>query len=180
MGYYENNDRPDDDGKAGAVCLLCLALIAGVLLGLVMSGGYRIRETDAPQVKTTTVTFRDTVTDTVRIDRPVLVERLRVRMDTVALPVVSSDVAADFAEVEVPVESSVYSDSTYRAWVSGFRARLDSIEVYPMTVTERTTVTQTVKVPKRWGLGVQAGVGFTPQGKSPYIGVGVNYNILTW
>lgn len=83
----------------------------------------------------------------------------------------------DSAEVEIPITQKKYSDTTYTAWVSGFRPTLDSIHVYPRH--EVVTVTNTVRgKPKRWGVGVHAGYGVTPHGLQPYIGVGVNYSIL--
>lgn len=33
---------------------------------------------------------------------------------------------------------------------------------------------------KRWGIGVQAGIGLTPNKVEPYIGIGIHYNILSW
>nr|WP_302831790.1 hypothetical protein [uncultured Bacteroides sp.] len=79
-------------------------------------------------------------------------------------------------------EQAYYEDSLYRAWVSGYRPRLDSIEVYPRTVYQ--TVTNDIYHPvaikpkkKRWGLGLQAGYGY-PGGF--YMGVGVSYNLFFW
>ena len=76
---------------------------------------------------------------------------------------------ADSVEVELPITQTVYEDSTYRAWVSGFDARLDSIEVYrPIRY-----VTMTVKEPQsRWSWGLQMGMGMTPKGLQPYLGIG--------
>lgn len=60
------------------------------------------------------------------------------------------------------------------------QGELDLIEVYPRTEYQ----IQTVKTKPRWGLGIQAGYGCTLTGTqvrlSPYIGVGVQYNLLTW
>ena len=51
-----------------------------------------------------------------------------------------------------------YSDSTYRAIVSGYAPSLDYIEVYPTETIIRNT--QTVRAPApRWGLGAAAGPG---------------------
>lgn len=77
-------------------------------------------------------------------------------------------------------EQACYEDSLYRVWVSGYRPRLDSIEVYPRTVSRTVTndIYHTI-VPKkkRWGLGVQAGYGY-PGGI--YIGIGCSYNLFQW
>ena len=77
----------------------------------------------------------------------------------------------------------VYADSSYRAVVSGYvDPRLESMTVYPRTVYQ--TVTNDIYhpmavklMPKRWGLGVQAGYGY-PGGW--YVGGGVSYNLVMW
>lgn len=77
-------------------------------------------------------------------------------------------------------EQNYYEDSLYRAWVSGYRPRLDSLQVFPRTVTNTVTndIYHTI-IPKkkRLGLGLQVGYGF-PGGW--YVGVGVSWNIITW
>lgn len=77
-------------------------------------------------------------------------------------------------------EQAYYEDSLYRAWVSGYRPRLDSLQVFPKTVYQTVTndVYHTIKPKKkRWGLGLQAGYGY-PGGV--YVGVGVSYDIFQW
>lgn len=71
-----------------------------------------------------------------------------------------------------------YSDSTFDAWVSGVDPRLDSIKTYQTNIV----ITKEIPVIKknRWGLGVQAGVGAGKGGLTPYLGVGVSYNLLSW
>lgn len=73
-----------------------------------------------------------------------------------------------------------YSDSTFDAWVSGVDPRLDSIKTYQtnMIITKEIPVIRVKKT--RWGVGVQAGVGAGKDGLTPYLGVGVSYNILSW
>ena len=73
-----------------------------------------------------------------------------------------------------------YSDSTFDAWVSGVDPRLDSIKTYQtnMVITKEIPVIQVKKT--RWGLGVNAGYGVGKGGFTPYIGVGISYNILSW
>ena len=82
---------------------------------------------------------------------------------------------ADSAVVELPIEQNVYADSTYKAWVSGFNARLDSIKLYQPT--KYITITTKQKT-SRWNVGIQGGVGITPKGIQPYIGVGVSYKLF--
>lgn len=77
-----------------------------------------------------------------------------------------------------------YSDSTFDAWVSGIDPKLDSIKTYQtnMVITKEIPVIQVKKT--RWGLGIQAGIGTGMNGKqvymTPYVGVGISYNILSW
>ena len=77
-----------------------------------------------------------------------------------------------------------YSDSTFDAWVSGIDPRLDSIKTYQtnMVITKEIPVIQVKKT--RWGLGIQAGFGAGLAGThvyyTPYVGVGLSYNILSW
>lgn len=77
-------------------------------------------------------------------------------------------------------EQRHYSDLTYDAWVSGVDPQLDSLKIYhnDMIVTNQVPVMQTKKT--RWGIGVQAGYGVGREGLSPYVGIGVSYNIVTW
>lgn len=87
----------------------------------------------------------------------------------------------DSVNVVVPIEQKVYSDSLYTAYVSGYRVNMDSIMVYP----QREVVTiHSWKKPKRWSIGVQAGYGLnfghSTYTLSPYIGIGISYNILNF
>lgn len=129
---------------------------------------------------------RDTVEvvriDTVRIAQPVPVVR-RVT-DTLLVAITDTVTKADTVYMPLRFEALEYRDSTYRAIVSGYRPSLDEIEIYPR---ERTvTVTQRVEVPvrQRWGIGLTAGYGATAVGGSvqlaPYIGIGVQYSIISW
>ena len=77
-------------------------------------------------------------------------------------------------------EQAYYEDSLYRAWVSGYRPRLDSLQIFPravfQTVTNDIYHTVTSKK-KRWGLGLQAGYSY-PGGW--YVGAGVSCNLFMW
>ena len=142
-----------------------IALIAGlglVFLAIPFMAGWQMGERRAfarfqPHTDTLYVP-RDTF-----IDRPVFVEKWRVKKDTVRLANVGtpaaedSTAAADSALVEVPIEQKVYADSNYTAWVSGFRPALDSIRLRQPTIV----ITQTVREPSakvgHFGWGVTAG-----------------------
>ena len=74
----------------------------------------------------------------------------------------------------------IYKDSTYMAVVGGIKPYLKSIEIYPKTIYVNNNTTTTIKVRSRFGLGVQAGYGYGRNGLQPYVGVGVQYNLIQW
>ena len=123
------------------------------------------------------------------IDVPVPRDSLVIRYKTVKVPVHDTikaphadTLSADSVSVVLPITQKHYSDSTYEAWVSGYEPALDSIRVFQPITTITNTITNTdIRYKqKRWGLGVQVGIGMTPNKIEPYIGVGVTYNIFSW
>lgn len=83
-------------------------------------------------------------------------------------------------ETVVQREQAYYEDSLYRAWVSGYRPRLDSLQIFPRTVYQTVTndIYHTI-IPKkkRWGFGLQAGYAY-PNGW--YVGAGISCNLFMW
>lgn len=142
-----------------------LYYFAAFLFGVVVGGNL------FPKMKTTEiyVTKTDTVTvtriDTFRYENPVPVY------------VRSTDTLVVHDTILIK-EQKVYSDSTYTAWISGYQPELDSIEVYPKTVTKIITndITKTIvktKKPK-WVISVGGGIGYN--GKvEPYVGLNAGY-----
>ena len=152
--------------------VIALALIAAAfLLG---------RRSVKPEIdkihRTDTVVVRDTVRETVLVPKV----RYLTRVDTVLLKVPGDTVEVP---VLVPISRNVYEGEDYRAVVSGFRASLDTLDIFRKTQTVTNTVVQRVEVPgkpKRWGIGVSAGYALTPQGVKPYIGAGISYSFITF
>ena len=122
------------------------------------------------------------VRDTIVQEKPVYRTISQVRTEYV--PVCDTIRIQDTLFVPVPIETKVYEDSLYRAEVSGYRASLDRLEIYQQERIITQTIPVQVKERKRWGIGVQAGYGVsTPNGKpvlSPYIGIGVSYDLIRW
>lgn len=122
------------------------------------------------------------VRDTIVQEKPVYRTISQVRTEYV--PVSDTIRIQDTLFVPVPIETKVYEDSLYRAEVSGYRASLDRLEIYQQERIITQTIPVQVKERKRWGIGVQAGYGVsTPNGKpvlSPYIGIGVSYDLIRW
>ena len=152
-----------------------------LLAALALAGSYLLgRRSVKPEIveihRTDTVVVRDTVRETVLVPKV----RYLTRVDTVLLKVPGDAVKVP---VLVPISRKVYEGEDYRAVVSGFRASLDTLDIFRKTQTVTNTVVQRVEVPgkpKRWGIGVSAGYALTPQGMKPYIGAGVQYNFLSW
>lgn len=104
----------------------------------------------------------------------------RTRVEKVYLTEVRRDtlLVRDTVLVEVPIYTYIAQDSLYRVEAEGFNVNFKRIDVYPRTVYRMQD--KVVKTSDRWGLGVQVGYGASEHGLSPYIGIGVSYNIFTW
>lgn len=138
-------------------------------------------EVSQPSIAADTTTY----VDTIPYYQPVPRDSVVVRYKIVKLPVQEKDSVAgkaDSVDVVLPITQQEYKDSTYHAWVSGYLPRLDSIHVYGKNtiITKTQTTTITKYKTKRWGVGVQVGCGYNFNQISPYIGIGVQYNILNW
>lgn len=164
--------------------LITLALLILLLTGLRLFIPHRFSPTEQSTV------VRDTIVDTIRLTIPVAKDstvvryrfiRVPIRMDTLSRNEQQDSIiqgpAPDSAFVSLPIRQKVYEDSLYRAYISGYEAQLDSIHLFPRTVTVTHTTT-TIKPPRRWTVSVQGGVGITPKGVLPYVGVGASYTIF--
>ncbi len=155
-------------------------IIAAFLIGI-LSSWLLLRQCESSgKAPPDTVTVRDTVTicDTITVRQPVPHYITAVRTDTVLLAVADT-VCNDTAAVIVPIEQKVYEDSAYRAYVSGFRASLDSIFIHSDKQYVYETKTQ-YKPPKRFTWGLQVGVGTLYNGTlhfGAYAGVGVSIRL---
>lgn len=90
---------------------------------------------------------------------------------------VSVVVRGDSAEVSIPITQKIYETEDYRAYISGYEARMDSIFVNQKI----TTVKVREPTKKKWfSVGVQAGYGYTPKGFQPYVGIGVSIDLIAF
>lgn len=135
-----------------------------------------------PSEKVDTLIIRDTVT----IEQPKPKPAKAEKRDSMLAPVVDTVVIRDTVYIVLPRETKTYGDERYTAVVSGYNPSLDRLEIYleNQVVTKVAIPQIAAPPPKRWGLGVQVGAGATLQGQtvriSPYIGVGISYNIIQW
>ncbi len=89
-----------------------------------------------------------------------------------------ASVESDSVDVEIPITQKVYESEDYKAYVSGFEPKLDSIFVRSKTITN--TISYTKPPDKKFwkdriGFGITAGVGYGLIHKQAdvYIGGGV-------
>lgn len=168
-------------------------LIVAVLCFVAFCFGWSVRGYDNERMLRDTITDTTTIVvyDTTTYRQPVAVDSVVLRYETIKVRKVVNDtivsliadtitIDEDSIAVEIPITQRTYTDSTYSAWVSGYNLRLDSIQVFSRTEYRTVTNTIEVKDTKRWGIGIQGGVGVGKAGISPYIGIGVQYNIVKW
>lgn len=144
-------------------------IIVYLLIGVVVWMSFHPLEPLPTEIKTETKVRTIVKVDTLLISSPIAPLLLIKLKDTIWI-----------GDTIINREQAYYEDSLYRVWVSGYRPRLDSIEVYPRTVFQEVTndIYHTIITKKkRWGLSMQAGYGY-PNGL--YVGVGINYNLFMW
>lgn len=160
------------------IIAFCQGIAAGLLLSQITCrrDHYRATDSDHPSWKVDTVVR----TDTVWITRYAPVYVSEHVTDTVIryLPVYGSD-SGDSATVVVERSQRVYEDSLYTAWVSGYEPKLDSISL-ALPRRERIVTMSGDLRRKRWSVGLSAGIGYSSNGVSPYIGVGISYSLLNF
>ena len=85
----------------------------------------------------------------------------------------------DSMAVEIPITQKRYESDDYRAYVSGYEPRLDSIFVFPKTTIIRE---RSYKPPNKWHIGITGGYGYGIKSKQvePYIGIGLTYSIINF
>lgn len=152
-------------------------VITALIAASVAVCAYRCHQEPPEGPETVVETRVDTlvVRDTIRAYKPVPFNVYVV--DTLYVPVPVPG-GRDTVWAQLPREAKEYRDpdTTYWAVVSGVEPRLDSIEVYPKTVFIEKAQTVFVE-PSPWSVGLQAGVGASKDGVSPYVGIGVQYRL---
>lgn len=152
--------------------LTLIILIACCIISFL--GGYDYASKHCYNVRTVTDTIieRETI-----ISVPDTVYR-EVALGDKTVKVVVRDTLCktDTVEVALPFVQREYRDSNYNAWVSGYEPALDSIKVFPRTMTVKERVTVKDKA-RRWGIYGGVGIGVSDR-ITPCVGVGIGYRIL--
>ena len=145
-----------------------IAFIVGLWLATIICRCHHSTESEPP--------LRDTIVDTIKVVKPIAKDSVITRYKVVNVERVKdttivnevSELVFDTIRVRLPIESKHYTSINYDAWVSGYEPQLDSIKVYQREVKTKQS---------RWSIGLQGGLGITPKGVQPYVGVGIGYKL---
>ena len=159
--------------KRLAYLAIALVFAAGFFIGLQVQ-----RHRPGPVV---TQVQKDTlwIHDTLRIQQPA--PKAKTVHDTTYLAVTDTVRLRDTLFVPIPRETAYYKEEDYEAWVTGYKASLDSLHIFQKVGVVEVPVYKTITKHARWGIGVQAGATYLPNtGVTPYVGLGVSYNLFTF
>lgn len=151
--------------------LLLIAVLCGFLLGNCGKDS-QLDEVERVKIKVKTDTLK--VVDTLKFYTPKPVKVFKIRHDTLRIAV-----AGDTLATALPIESKVYKDSSYTAYISGYNAQLDSIYIRSPTTYITTNTEKIITRNKRFNIGVIGGFGLGLKSKAfePFLGVGVSYSL---
>lgn len=159
--------------KPGTYILIGVSLAVAAILGFLLG---RICPQNKPveliKERVDTLVIRDTikVTEAVSVTKRVV--------DSIPYLVTDTLRMRDTLYVFLEREQIRWEDSFSVVYASGVNPQVDSVIHY----SKEQIITKEIPVIKktRWGLGVQAGVGAGKGGLTPYVGVGLSYNLLSW
>ena len=140
--------------------IIIFTTIIAVLLGIILLQHHKLNDRTTEYVTDTL-----TLTDTLTIDKPILVKKETLRIDTITL--YSTDTIIDSVMVELPISSFVLdtiittdsSETHLKAFLEGFSVSMDSLSIH----YEKTLKTPCFTPKTRsfhWGYGVALGFGW--------------------
>ena len=155
--------------------LMGMGIVVAILIGFLF--GRRCPRNDQGEPPTPRV---DTlfIRDTFKVTEPKYITRRIV--DSIPYPVTDTIRVRDTLFVILERQQVTWEDSLARVYASGIDPHVDSVIHFTqdLIITKEIPVIQVKKT--RWGLGVQAGIGAGKDGLTPYVGLGVSYDILSW
>lgn len=152
-----------------------LAVLATAAICLFVASRCKCIVKEPPQERI--VSHVDTlyVRDTLTVYKPSKVTRTVKDTVRVIVRETQIDTMHDTVFVYLPQESIVWQDDRCIVYAHGINPQVDSVTHFNSGAVVTRTVTDR---PKRWGIGVSAGYGMSKDGLSPYIGLGISYNII--
>ena len=169
--------------KKSVVLLMALLMVSVVLNVIWWPGGHDVKVERTETVEVKKEVSKDTAPKA-SSERPmeiVVVSMRQSRDEGVREEPLKVEVSDSDTVVSVPITQRVYEDSNYVAYVSGYRAKLDSIMV--MNTMRTRTIREVIKEekpPNRITIGIIGGYGygFSDKKMQPFIGIGVGVRLF--
>ena len=155
----------------GLYLLFILILLVLLLLNLINA---QPKEKLVEKIKIEYIVKHDTVT----IEKPIPINKYIYKTIRDTVFVNNSPTIAD-----IPIERKIYQDDDYRAVISGYKPNIDTLQIFRKDSLIYTTIERErtiIRDYSRWTLGVSGGYAITNKGFTPFIGVGINYNLIRW
>ena len=137
-------------------------ILIGFFIGWFSKPTYN--DSTIPQVRIDTIYHTDTFI------KPIPKKVYTLRVDTDSIFTVDSV----RVHVLIPISQKTYSDSSYKAIVSGYKVSLDSMFIYKKEVVK--TIPFIIKSHPKFSFGIQIGYGFG----GGYAGFGGQYNFISF
>lgn len=153
--------------------ILCVILLV-VDIGVVWQNHRQKKPVEPPEIKVDTLIVRDTIMQY----KPIFTDKIKV--DSVLIPVKDTIVIRDSVYIYMDREKITWRDSLCEVYASGIMPQVDSVRHFQEYKYITIETQAPVKVKSHWGLGINAGYGVGEGRLTPYIGVGISYNILSW
>lgn len=163
------------------ILIASVAIVAALALSFVAGQRHAQKRLILPQKEKVDTLF---IFDTIVSEKPDFVEKKVIEKVPVPVPVSDTVMVYDTIYVYMDREQVHWQDSISDVYASGYDVQVDSVRhnIQTQVITKERDVI--VKVKPKWSVGVQAGYGaFANNGQiaaSPYIGVGVTYNLFSW
>lgn len=153
--------------------ILCVILLV-VDIGVLWQNHQQKTPVEPLETKVDTLIVRDTIMQY----KPIFTDKIKV--DSVLIPVKDTIVIRDSVYIYMDRDKITWRDSLCEVYASGIMPQVDSVRHFReyQYVTIETAIP--VKDKSHWGLGINAGYGVGQGGLTPYIGIGVSYNIFSW
>lgn len=153
--------------------ILCVILLV-VDIGVLWQNHRQKMPVEQPEIKVDTLIVRDTIMQY----KPIFVDKIKV--DSVLIPVKDTIVIRDSVYIYMNREKVTWRDTLCEVYASGIMPQVDSVRHFREYQYVTIETAKPVKEKSHWGLGINAGYGVGQGGLTPYIGIGVSYNILSW
>lgn len=153
--------------------ILCVILLV-MDIGVLWQNHQQKTPVEPPEIKVDTLIVRDTIMQY----KPIFTDKIKV--DSVLIPVKDTIVIRDSVYIYMDREKITWRDSLCEVYASGIMPQVDSVRHFTKYkyITIETQIP--VKVKSHWGVGINAGYGVGKGGLTPYVGVGISYNLLSW